>query len=152
MSLFGKKEWAPGNGGAAPAPRSGYGIDQAIALMRTLPVEENAELVVRVMHQTLESLNVHLPGIIDDAQAKEVSLQERMEKLDAEIESFAEQIDLRRHEIARLAAELKETSTVKERLLLAEKLGRDVTTVSALPMPPPPRTKSPPELRAVAAK
>jgi hypothetical protein len=155
MSLFGKKEWMPGNNGAAEAPRGsqGYGIDQAVALMRTLPVAENPELVVRVMHHTLESLNVHLPGVIEDAQAKEVSLQERMEKLDAEIEGFAEQIDLRRQEIARLAAELKETSTVKDRLLLAEKLGRDVTTVSPLPIPPPPpRTKGALELRPAVAK
>jgi hypothetical protein len=136
--------------GAKSTGSAGYGIDQAIALMRALPVDQNVELVVQVMRHTLESLNVRLAGIIDGAVAKEVSLQERMEKLDGEIESLAEQIDVRRQEIGRLTIELKETSKVKERLLLAQKLEHaedSPTSISPVPSLPLPTPKLP--MRAV---
>jgi hypothetical protein len=142
MFLFGNKE--PGENAVREGNGRSYGIDQAIALMRGLPVDDNVELVVQVMRQTLESLNVRLAGIIDDAQAKEVTLQERVEKLDVEIESLAEQIDLRRQEISRLTADLRETGIVKERLLLAQKIGSEEEVIgvpvvhSPMPLPPPP--------------
>ena len=166
MTLFGKKEsdqaHAASGGSNGQANGRSYGIDQAIALMRTLPVDQNVELVVRVIRHTLESTNVLLPSIIDDALAREAMLQERMERLDSEIESFAEQIDLRRQEIGRLSSELKETSTVKDRLLLAQRLaaGEDPTGIAVMhaapPMAPPAPLKMPlkgsADLRAAAAK
>jgi hypothetical protein len=160
MSLFGKKDSAqprPGNDvGANGSAGGGYGIAQAIGLMRSLPVDQNVELVVRVVRNTLESMNVQLPAIIDDALAKEAGLQDRIETLDSEIEALAEQIDLRRHEIGRLQAELKETTTVKDRLLLAQKLGaaaHNGSTPPALPAAPVKLAdKGQPELRAAAAR
>ena len=136
MALFKKESAGHGQNGQA---LGGYGIAQAIVLMRSLPVDQNVELVVRVIRNTLESMNVLLPDIIEDAEAKEKALQDRMERLDREIAAFAEQIDGRRHEIGRLQADLRETSTVKDRLLLAQKLS----------MPPPiPQTEI--ELREAA--
>ena len=129
MALF-KKESA----GHPSAGTAAYGIAQAILLMRSLPVDQNVELVVRVIRQTLESMHVQLPDIIDDASAKETALQGRMERLDLEIEAYAEQIEVRRQEISQLQAELRETSTVKDRLLLAQK---QVATAAA-PAPPRP--------------
>jgi DNA-binding transcriptional ArsR family regulator len=165
MFLFGNKEpgeTAIGEGRMAKGSGSArsYGIDQAIALMRGLPVDDNVELVVQVMRQTLESLNVRLSGIVDDAQAKEVALQERVEKLDVEIESLAEQIDLRRQEISRLTADLRETGIVKERLLLAQKMERGseedgvpvVHPPKALPPPRPPIPGRGAETRAAAGR
>jgi hypothetical protein len=128
MALF-KRESAPQPGSGATA----YGIGQAILLMRSLPVDQNVELVVRVIRQTLESMNVQLPDIIDDASAKETALQGRMERLDLEVEAYAEQIEARRQEISQLQAELRETSTVKDRLLLAQKLAPP----PPLPLPAP---------------
>jgi phage shock protein A len=139
MALFKKESAAqPGSGPAA------YGIGQAILLMRSLPVDQNVELVVRVIRQTLESMNVQLPEIIDDALAKETALQGRMERLDLEIEAYAEQIEVRRQEITQLQAELRETSTVKDRLLLAQK-----QTVAPPPLPHP-APRAAPELRDAA--
>jgi hypothetical protein len=141
MALF-KRESAgqPGPGATA------YGIAQAILLMRSLPVDQNVELVVRVIRTTLESMNVQLPDIIDDASAKETALQGRMERLDLEIEAYAEQIEVRKQEISRLQAELRETSTVKERLLLAQKQAAP----SAPPPLPHPAPKAVSELRDAA--
>jgi hypothetical protein len=151
MSLFSKKETGQVRTGNDPAnaqgAAGGYGITQAIALMRSLPVDQNVELVVRVIRSTLESMNVHLPTIIDDALAKEATLQTRIEHLDAEIEQLAEHIDLRRDEISRLQTELKETTVVKERLVLAEKL----VTAAALPPPAPPPAPRMPDKRIAAA-
>jgi hypothetical protein len=161
MLLFGKKDSeAAGSGPGVKAPLGAqdYGIDQAVALMRRLPIDENVDLVVRVIHHTLESLNVHLPHILDDASAREVSLQERMDRLEGEIESLAEQIDVRREDIKRLRTQLQETTTVKQRLLLAQKLGEPPedrpATVSVLPTLPPPAkgpSRNPAEPRAAAA-
>jgi TolA-binding protein len=155
MSLFGKKQSGEaGTGheakprGKAGAKRSGYGIAETTLLMRTLPVDQNVELVVRVVRSTLESMNVQLPEIIEDAVVREKELQARMATLNGEIAEFTKQIDGRRQEIARLDEELSETTTVKERLLLAQKLAGRPAAANAnanakfngkesAPVPPP---------------
>src|SRR5262245_27309325 len=55
-----------------------YGIEQAIALMRTLPVNQNVELVVHVIKATLESLDVKLLEIIEDAASKQHTLEKQI--------------------------------------------------------------------------
>ena len=104
MSLFGKKDSAePGTVGEVKTRnkvgKRSYGIAETTLLMRTLPVDQNVELVVRVVRNTLESMDVQLPDIIEDAQQREGSLQERMDTLNGEIAEFTSQIDLRRQEI-----------------------------------------------------
>jgi hypothetical protein len=151
MSLFNKKTAA----GARPGARGRYGIAEAMQLMRTLPVDQNVELVVRVIRSTLESMNVQLPGIIEDAEARETSLQARMGLLNEEIASFSREIERRRQEIATLEAELVEITTVKERLRLAQSLAVPPpaaprpTSLSLTPPPLPARVppKAPAELR-----
>ena len=144
MSLFGKKEAVESGTG-----RRGYGIAETTLLMRTLPVDQNVELVVRVIRNTLESMNVQLSDIIEDALVKEKGLQDRMDTLKAEIAEFSALIDNRRQEIGRLHDELSETTTVRERLLLAQKQ-------AAEPVAPPPlprgsnNGKSGAELRGLA--
>jgi hypothetical protein len=136
MSLFGKKDSAETGTGGEVKSRSkvgkrSYGIAETTLLMRTLPVDQNVELVVRVVRNTLESMDVQLPDIIEDAQLRESSLQERMQTLNSEIAEFTAQIDLRRQEIGRLQEELTETTTVKERLLLAQKLAGQTPVAAA---------------------
>ena len=144
MALFSKKESVPAQAGGEAKARGkasarGYGIAEAMLLMRTLPVDQNVELVVRVIRSTLESMDVQLPDIIDDAVAKEKTLESRMETLNGEIAEFSKQIDMRRQEIGRIEGELTETTTVKERLLLAQKLAGQPTA-----RPPAPAGKAAP--------
>ncbi|MCP4449480.1 MAG: hypothetical protein GY811_29720 [Myxococcales bacterium] len=106
---------------AAPAPD--YGIEQAIALMRTLP-SDSVELVVRVVKHTLESTDIHIPSIIADATKKQERIESRVALLKVEIADLEEEIALRTREIADLEEDHKETSLVKERLELAEELGK----------------------------
>jgi hypothetical protein len=137
MAMFAKKEnWeqkvAAEVGGPAPAPlplKGGqplaghpvrYGIAETIQLMRSLPADQNGELVVRVVRATLASLNVRLPEIIEDASRKEKFVRERIADFHAKNAELEKQLEAHRQEIALLEADLKETTEVKERLQMAE--------------------------------
>jgi hypothetical protein len=108
-------------------PRPHYGIDQAIMLMRALPVDQNVELVVQVIKTTLESLQVKVADIIHDADRKTKDLDERMANLRRAIADFEKEIETRRQEIARLEADHSETSSVRQRLELAERAQKGAT-------------------------
>jgi hypothetical protein len=136
MAMFAKKEnWeqkvAAEVGGPAPAPTQAmapakpgqplkYGIAETIQLMRSLPADQNVELVVRVVRATLASLNVRLPEIIEDATRKEKFTRDRIADFHAKNAELEKQLEAHRKEIASLEADLKETTEVKERLQLAE--------------------------------
>jgi hypothetical protein len=109
---------AAGQPSAAPPLR--YGIAETIQLMRSLPADQNGELVVRVVRATLASLNVRLPEIIDDASRKEKFVRERIADFHAKNAELEKQLEAHRQEIASLEADLKETTDVKERLQMAE--------------------------------
>jgi hypothetical protein len=132
MSIFAKKQqdWdqkVTTEGGGAPVAaastgsKNGYGIAEAIQLLRGLPVEQNPDLVVRVVRATLASLSVHLSDIIEDASKKQKATQERIASEHGKVAELEKQLAEHRKEIASLEADLKETTTVKERLQLAEK-------------------------------
>ena len=144
MAIFAKKQEGDHKVGAelgampAAAPLSssssssrGYGIGEAIQLMRTLPVDQHPEIVVRVVRATLGSLNVHLPDIIEDATKKQKTVQDRIAAVHVQIADVEKQLEAHRREISALEADLKETTSVKERLQMAEKLA------AAHPPPPP---------------
>jgi hypothetical protein len=122
---------APKAATPAPAPAKGaasmdnddYGIDKAIELMRTLP-QENIELVVQVVKFSLESVGIHLPTIIQDATRRQNDLQGRIAALKAEIADLEAEIKQRREEIAKHEGDHKETTMVRDRLELAEKIGK----------------------------
>lgn len=103
------------------APQARYGIREAIELMRTLPAE-NVDLVVQVVKKTLESANIRIGGIIEDASARQMDIEGRISVLRQEIADLDREIVARKAEISRLDADHHEVSLVKDRLLLAEKL------------------------------
>ena len=127
---------------AAPARKpvvTGYGIDDAIALMRTLPTD-NVELVVQVVKHTLESAKIDIATIIDDATGKVDRIEARVTVLRAAIADLEREIQTRRDEIDKLEADRRETTRVKERLLLAQKLTGERQrsgSVSSHPTPTP---------------
>lgn len=103
------------------SPVTSYGIDDAIQLMRTLP-QENVELVVRVVKHTLESTRIDIAAIIDDASQKQQRIEARVGILKDAIADLEREIQVRRKEIDELETDHRETTKVKERLVLAEKL------------------------------
>src|SRR5262245_18041228 len=78
-----------------PARGGDYGIDQAIELMRRLP-DANAELVVRVVKTTLESLRVSVGSIIRVAERKESRIRMRVDGLRKEIAELEAEIATRK--------------------------------------------------------
>jgi hypothetical protein len=146
MSLFGKKAeptlpMNPASPAEEPAaPRRGYGIGELIRLLKTIPVDQHPDLVVRVVKTTLESVGVHSSHVIDDAVRQEAAIGERIAALESEIEGLTSQIHQRKEQIAALQVELSETTYAKERLQSAE---------GAQLAPPPERTSAAPKTRSL---
>src|SRR5581483_11612 len=136
MSIFAKKldtrgvmeppppprpsEGAPSRGPAPPPKPRVYGINDAIQLMRTLPFDQNVDLVVQVIRATLASVNVRVGDVIEDAVRKEKSIHEGIAALHGKVAELERELEARCQEIAALEADLKETTSVKERLELSE--------------------------------
>jgi hypothetical protein len=117
-------EIIPATGGSKVTPETDdYGIEKAIELMRTLP-QENVELVVQVVKFSLESVGIKLPAIIEDAIRRQKDIQGRIGVLKGEISELEQEIKTRKDEIERLDADHKETSMVRDRLELAENIGK----------------------------
>jgi hypothetical protein len=132
-----------------PKPALKYGIDDAIKLMRTLPLEVNVELVVRVMKKTLESLDVQVVDIIEDAERRQDALRGKIAEYKGHIADFQREIEARRSEIARLEGDLAETTVVRERLTMTESIGE---TPAAPAVEPPPIAPPRPPLPAGASR
>jgi len=124
-----------------------YGIGDAIQLMRTLPFDNNVDLVVQVIRATLASMNVRVQDIIEDAARKEKSIHEGIATLHGKVADLEKELDARCKEITALEADLAETSKVKERLEMSEAIGLqsgpiidsalEASTARANPPPPP---------------
>ena len=107
----------------ATGPRPAYGIADAINLMRSLPQDlQTTDIVVQVIKRTLESAKIDVAAIIVDATHKEDTIEKRIRTLQEEIAHHESEIQTRTGEISRLQVDLEETSRVKERLVMAEKL------------------------------
>lgn len=97
-----------------------YDIEKAIQLMNSLP-QGDAQLVVTVVQQTLESTGVDVKDIISDADHKEKRLNDRHKQLRDNIQSLEAQIADKNQKIKVLLEDLKVTSHVKQQLLLTQK-------------------------------
>jgi DNA-binding transcriptional MerR regulator len=126
MSIFAKKsegeqgsrgDRSPGTSGLG----RGYGIAEAIQLLRSLPTDQDSDLIVRVVRTTLESLGVRLSDIVDDATHKQQLTEERISAVRDQVVDLEKQLAELRGEIAGLEGDLKETTEVKERLQMADK-------------------------------
>ena len=152
---------APTGAGIAGA----YGIADAMQLMRSLPVDQNIDLVVRVVRVTLGSVNVRIEDIVEDATRRQQAIQDNIAALHEQVADLEEELEARRAEILAHEADFKETTAVKERLQLAERsasfstgqhsTGQQRTTGSAIPiqsssgessslppLPPPPPARA----------
>jgi predicted nucleic acid-binding Zn-ribbon protein len=103
-----------------PKKRKGYGIQDAIHLMRTLPLDDNPHLVMTVIKNTLESAQVLVSDIIEDGEQRLQEIETRVTILKEEIVDFEGRIEDRRSEIARLEEDHAEVSAVKARLELVQ--------------------------------
>ena len=96
-----------------------YGIDHAVALMRDLP-NENFNVIVSVVTKTLESANIDVACIIEDAKVKEMTLYSQIKQLNEEINALEAQIADKKEQIKVSSAILEETCKVREMLEQSE--------------------------------
>ncbi|MBX7114328.1 MAG: hypothetical protein K1X64_08365 [Myxococcaceae bacterium] len=101
---------------AAPKAAPTFGIEETIQLMRTLPTDQNVDLVMIVVKTTLASLKVNVQDIIADAARRQGELETRVATLKSEIANFEKEIENRRKEIGSLEATHAETTKVKGHL------------------------------------
>jgi len=94
------------------APRPDYTIDQAVALMRKMP-EENQDLVVTIVRDTLQSADIDVEAIINDAENKSSNLQQNVTDLKAKIDSLRGQIQDMEEQIQHAEQDLAETQKVR---------------------------------------
>lgn len=104
-----------------PKKRKGYGIQDAVELMRKLPLDDNPQLVMTVIKSTLESAQVLVSDIIQDAIDRLREIENRVSTLHNEIADLEAKIESRRAEIARLEYDHAEVTTVKAQLEFAER-------------------------------
>jgi len=97
-----------------------YGIEEAVGLMRKLP-DVDTDVVITVVRKTLESANVRVNEIINDAEKKEGNINKRTNTLTSEIEELQKKITLRNKEISILTKDLQETTKVKKLLQQGER-------------------------------
>lgn len=120
------------------APTPSFGIEDAISLMRSLPVDPNIDLVVRVVRVTLGAVNVSVEDIMQDAERKEKRVRESIATLENDVADLEKQLHDKRAAISAHQADLRETATVRERLHMADKY-----TPHPPPLPPDARMPLP---------
>ena len=99
-----------------PPPAPGYRIESAIELMRSLPLDENPELVLRVVRKTLQSTGVSLEQVIASAQTREATLSSSIDDERAAIEQLEREIAMRRSSQESATTRLEETRSARQRL------------------------------------
>jgi hypothetical protein len=177
MSLFGKKLEPPPPSIQPPHPqpplkppvyqpapdpsasKRAYGIAELVQLMKTIPIDQHPDLVVRVVKSTLASVGVQAHDIIEDALVHEDQVRDKIAGVENEIDELVKEIERRRDHIAQLHGEISDLSYARERWQNAESAGSVPVNVetsigpSRSPLPPPlpppfhkPVTAKPPEL------
>ena len=107
-----------------------YGIEDALRLMRSLPVDQHLELVITVFRTTLASMGVPLRHVIDDASRRQTELSQVVQGIEDEIDALEASIETCHAQIADLEAEWVETTAVKHRLIQIESVSRGLTTTA----------------------
>jgi hypothetical protein len=84
--------------------------------MRSLPTDQNPELVATVIAGTLAALDMKVSDIVEDADARAIELEARIATIKAANKEREREIELGVDEIVKLEASLAEAMSVKERI------------------------------------
>lgn len=91
-----------------------YGIDDAIELLRQLPESEDHK-TMSVVCKTLESAQIRMSDLLQDARHKEQKLKQQHKGLEQEIEQLQSKMDDRRKQLKQLSESLEEVTRIKAR-------------------------------------
>lgn len=100
---------------AKPAPRT-FGVENAIALMKKLPLDDEPELVLRVVRKTLMSIGVSIDEVVSSAKKREDELAGDIGEERRTIEELEREIAQRKKTIDAKLTQMKETHDVRSRL------------------------------------
>ena len=102
--------------------------------MHNLP-QDNTEIVISVVRETLRSANIDVEDIIRDADAKAADIEQKIDTLNKQIESLAREVDEKNNAIVSAQDALLETQKVKVLLEQTQKnVGpQDVTDMAPRP-------------------
>jgi hypothetical protein len=87
-----------------------------MALMRALPLDQDPELVLRVVRKTLRSTGVSVEELVAGARKREISLADAIEDDRTTIAKLEREIEARKTHIDEVLGELEETEAVRKRL------------------------------------
>ena len=108
-----------------------FGIKDAINLVNSLPAG-NPEIVIPVVIKTLESANIHLEDIIEDADKQEKLLETRSMRLISKIEILESKVAAMNDRVLQLNESIEEISLVKHMLTLPSELDEEDFTEEEL--------------------
>lgn len=112
-----------------------YGIEKAIKLIRKLP-DEKSPAMVAIVRDTLESADINVDSIINDAQQRAAEIQQRIALLSNDIEDLQTLIANKQQEISDSTDILDETHKVRTLLEAAESAQKkSIKKNSAITMP-----------------
>jgi len=117
---------------AQSASSGRYGIDDAIQLLRQLPESEDHH-TMSVICKTLESAQIRMSDLLQDARQKEQKLKQQHKGLEQEIEQLQAKMDDRRKQLKQLSESLEEVTRIKARF--EQGLGRPKASGSPQPNP-----------------
>jgi len=104
-------------GGYGQGPQAtSYTIDQAMALMRSVPVEGlNERLVVQVIRKTLESAGISIPHLLGAVVQRQDEVTNEIVRIQTEIASLHQQIEIKTAQVQNYQEQLAEIDRLRER-------------------------------------
>ena len=93
-----------------------YSIEQALQLMRSLPLEGmNDELIAKVVRTSLESAGVSIPTLLEQANRHQDDITNEIVRLQGEISSLHQAVEEKTTQVTAYQKQLAEISTLRER-------------------------------------
>jgi hypothetical protein len=102
--------------GTSTSDAARYGIANALALLRDLPVDANPDLVMRVVRKTLESSHVRVEDLVAEAKSCSGKLEQAIASECASIADLEREIASKNAVVSKLRHELAEMKQAADRL------------------------------------
>jgi hypothetical protein len=100
----------------APGTSTGYTIEQALDLLKSVPTEGMPEkLVVQVIRTTLESVGISIPQLLEDAARRQDQVTNEIVRIQGEIASLHQAIEEKSAQVAYYQEQLGEIGSLRER-------------------------------------
>jgi len=101
--------------------RPAYRIEDAVELMRRLP-QDNTDMVISVVRETLKSASIDVEKIIVDAESKTTNIELNIHSLNTEIDALEKKVAEKKVAIESAQKSLVETQRVKALLEQSQKV------------------------------